>query len=584
MRLATKPTKTGLMTAITLSLIVSIIASGAQASPPHPDLVKRIRSGDKSVPYYMAHLGEMHEKGISTGERAAIRPSVIMKSAGDQTPGFAGDFRILALLVEFSDHPAATAPVFYDNLVFGEEYPSVRDYYQEVSYGQIDLVTVNVPSSLNWLTPPETYAYYVNGQNGTGSYPTNSQKMVEDLVDQIDPVVDFSDYDNDGDGYVDVIIVIHSGSGAEYTGSDDDMWSHKWGINARQKDGVYIQDFTVQPEYWLSSGDMTIGVYAHELGHAFGLPDLYDIDYTSYGIGDWGIMSFGSWLGPHNRGGCPAHFCAWSKTQIGVVEPAVLTANSSNHAITNVEDSPEILRLWNSGNIDSEYFLVENRRKIGYDSYLPGEGLLIWHIDDDKLRNDREWWPGMAASDHLGVALEQADGLFELEHKLDAGDNIDPFPGAFNVTSFNTLTQPSSESYDGFTSYVAVENISQSGDTVYADLMVGLSAGEEEEEEQPDEEVLLPTSIELSQNYPNPFNPATTIGFSSSTTGRARIDVYNCLGQQVASIFDDVVTPGYWTASWDASGSDGQTLSSGVYFYRLSLAGQEQTKKMILVR
>ena len=86
-----------------------------------------------------------------------------------------------------------------------------------------------------------------------------------------------------------------------------------------------IQSAFVAPEYTYSAGDSTIGVYAHEFGHlAFGLPDLYDIDYSGGGIGPWSLMSFGNW---NNGGATPAQLDAWSKIQNGWIVPTVVGAN-----------------------------------------------------------------------------------------------------------------------------------------------------------------------------------------------------------------------------------------------------------------
>ena len=176
---------------------------------------------------------------------------------------------------------------------------------------------MNLPSSIGWQTAPQTYASYVDGKNGTGAYPNNSQKLLEDLVDAVDPVVDFSLYDNDANGFVDVILVIHSGTGAEFFGNNDDIWSHKWSITPRAKDGVWISSYTIQPEFWIAPGDMTIGVYAHELGHVLGLHDLYDTDYSANGLGQWALMTVGSWNGPSPGGGTPAHPSPCSLFQMG---------------------------------------------------------------------------------------------------------------------------------------------------------------------------------------------------------------------------------------------------------------------------
>ncbi|HWR83752.1 MAG TPA: M6 family metalloprotease domain-containing protein, partial [Candidatus Deferrimicrobium sp.] len=294
-----------------------VLFTTAGAVPPHPSLLDRVRNGQTDLPYFATRLQEMHEKGICSGKHLFEDKDGRVQASAMTTAAASGPFRVLAILVQFSDHPGATAASFFDSLMFDSAGRTVADYYSEISYGQIDIVTVNLPSSLGWRTAPQTYAWYVNGQNGTGSYPQNSQKLTEDLVDQVDPIVNFANYDNDANGYVDVLVIVHSGTGAEYSGSSNDIWSHKWGITPRLKDGVYISDYTVQPEFWSAPGDMTIGVYSHELGHGFGLPDLYDVDYSSNGVGRWCIMSFGSWLGPTGFGESPAHPCAWSRTQMG---------------------------------------------------------------------------------------------------------------------------------------------------------------------------------------------------------------------------------------------------------------------------
>ena len=95
---------------------------------------------------------------------------------------------------------------------------------------------------------PQNYSVYVGGYHGVGAYPNNSEKLVEDMIDIFDPFVNFSNYDNDGDGDVDGLAVIHAGQGAEVTGNVTDMWSHKKAISPRLRDGVYLSDYFIHPE------------------------------------------------------------------------------------------------------------------------------------------------------------------------------------------------------------------------------------------------------------------------------------------------------------------------------------------------
>ena len=547
------------------------------AAPPHPDLLGRIERGEIAQPHYLSHLDELKARGVDNPGAPYRQSMTRCLSDGPSALAASGQFRALAVLVDFSDNRSAVEAAFFDSLIYDSLGATVRDYYGEVSYGQLDIVTVHRPSDLGWRLAPRPYAYYVNGQNGVGQYPQNTQKLVEDLTDQLDPLVDFSLYDNNRDGYVDVLLVIHAGSGAEFTGSDDDIWSHEWAITPRLKDGVYISTFTIQPEYWTYPGDMTIGVSCHELGHGLGLPDLYDIDYSSNGIGKWCLMGYGSWLGPDNRGESPAHLCAWSKAKVGFLDPTVVHYNQDQVQLRPVAHYPEVYRLWGSGAVGREYFLIENRQKLGYDAYLPGEGLLIWHIDETRPDNAAEWFPGKDSTRHALVALEQADGFFELEHRQGLGDSQDPYPGSGGATSFDALSHPDSYSYTNGLTGVAIENIGQADTIVTADLIVGLSSSQDPTE-------LLPETIALSQNYPNPFNPSTTFNFSTQIAGRATLEVFNSLGQKVATPFDGVVEQGSTTVTWSAVTSSGQPLSSGVYFYRLCLGDAQQVHKMSLVR
>ncbi len=269
------------------------LGSLAFAMPPNPDRYDEETKKGSPLPYYLENRMTLMEQGIDSPRKAA---APIAQSAK-------GSFNALAILIKFADKNSSVVASAFDTLIFVDRQCTVRNYYKEISYGQLDIVTVNLPSTIGWTSAPQTYAYYCNGQNGMGAYPQNSQKLCEDIVDLVNPLVDFSNYDNDLDGFVDALILVHTGPGAEVSWSDNDIWSHKWGIVPRSKDGVYINEYCIQPEYWYTPGDITCGVFCHELGHVLGLPDLYDTDVPrdSYGIGKWSLMAYGSWNGPTGR-------------------------------------------------------------------------------------------------------------------------------------------------------------------------------------------------------------------------------------------------------------------------------------------
>lgn len=454
-----------LFSAIIILLAVLLLP----ADVPHPLLLKKIKNGEIKAPFYLENLAQLRAKGVNA-------PSVLpdgMKPYTPQSPPKA-NFNAIVILIDFSDNTSQVTATQFDNLIFGTGTGTVRDYYDEVSYGNLTIVTVNLPGSLGWLRAPQTYSYYVNGQNGFGSYPQNAQKLAEDAVALADPLVDFSVYDNNNDGYVDALFIVHAGPGAEFTGSNNDIWSHKWSMSSPQSvDGVFAYTYSMEPEYWQTPGDMTCGVFVHEMGHSvFGLPDLYDRDYSSNGLGRWSLMAGGSWNG--YLGNSPAHPDAWCRVQMGYVTPTNIQTDTTGVTIPEIENNPTIFRLWTNGATGtSEYFLVENRQQTGYDSALPSEGLLIYHIDESvSSQNDNEWYPGYTSYGHYLVALEQADGLWELEKDIDSGDSGDPFPGSTTNRTFDSFSVPNSQDYNFNFTNVAVRNISNSLTNMTADFEV----------------------------------------------------------------------------------------------------------------
>lgn len=568
---------------LTTTALVLVIAISLSAAPPHPQLLENIEKTNAELPYALAHRAELLARGVDAPGAGSAVPALAKRASTEAV----SSYNLLCVMVEFSDKPAVVAASEFDDLLYSETAPSVRHFYDEVSYGRLDLVTVNLPSETDWLTAPQTHNYYCAGASGLGVYPTNCQKLCEDVVNLVDPLVDFGDYDNDNDGWVDGFTIVHAGKGAEAetnpTFANGLIWSHKWSTSApMSKDGTLVFEYSIQPEYVFAPGDATIGVFCHELGHAiFGLPDLYDTDYSSNGLGQWSLMSTGSWNGPELMGSSPAHFDAWSRVQCGFAETHNITSNSVGHPIPAIEsDSSGILRLWSNGFPGSQYFLVENRQRIGYDTYLPGEGLLIYHVDDAVgTDNDNEWYPGHIWGGHYLVALEQADNLYQLEKLQSYGDAADAYPGSTGATSFTGVTAPASTNYAGEATLVGVSNISASGPVMHADLAVQLSADVEAVDG-----ATLPAEITLGQNYPNPFNPRTRITFELPTSSAVDLTVYDLLGKEVETLVNGTLPAGVHSYEWNAAGAEDTPLASGLYFYRLTTGDLSLTRKMVLLK
>lgn len=452
-----------------LCFIFILLPFAAGAVPPHPDLLRNFREEKKLLEY-----SERMSRDRALGKNTAYRAFPLT-----------GTQKVLVLLIGFIDLPIeqSNPESYFSDLFNGatDEALSFNKYYKDMSNGALDieLDIFHVGNSA------EGFSYYGEGDD------INVRELVQEAVVLGNDVINYADYDNDNDGVVDTVFVIHAGAGEEVgpigdepaTVYEDRIWSHKWQIddfltgdlNSMGLD-VKVRSYTMQPEFVLQSGDSTIGVFVHEFGHVLGLPDLYDVgfydednpqnfpDYSD-GIGDWGVMSGGSWGG--GDGSVPAPMTAWSRYQLDWIELEEITQDSAllysgikgNSFITlmllvaslltyillkkkrNIRlflpvlfltlsliacgrrgtDLPLTLADLDISNkafaipIDTnEYVILENKlRKAGTWSYsLPGSGLLLTHIDDN-IMSDRYWSNSVnnySLTQRLGVKVIEADG------------------------------------------------------------------------------------------------------------------------------------------------------------------------------
>ena len=382
--------------------------------------------------------------------------ATISRAALERAP-LRGTVRVIVVLVQFSDKAMTNTASHFNDLFFSTgvlPHGSVKEYYAEVTNGLVTL-TGNIVGPFQL---PQTLAWYANGNYGIGKGRGDfrSPQMAHDAAVAADPTVNFQPFDNDGNGYVDAFIVVHAGQGGEVTGNSGDIWSHKATLPA-----VYNTDNTKIYGYLTIPEDAKIGVCAHELGHLlFGFPDLYDTDYTSEGIGNWCLMAGGTWNG---GGDVPAHASAWCKVNQGWASVTNVTTNGSV-TIPDVKVGHNVLRMSKDGAAGPEYFLAENRQRTGFDADLPGDGLLVWHIDETQTSNTDE--------SRYEVGLLQADGQRDLELNHNRGDGGDPYPGSAGNTSLTTTSTPSTKSYAGQDTCVSLTNISASGPTMSATVTV----------------------------------------------------------------------------------------------------------------
>jgi M6 family metalloprotease-like protein len=429
-----------------------------------------------------SHARSIVPKKRLSKELLAENPQDLIPTTGVAT--------IPVILINFSDRTTTYKTGDFTTLLFGTGKDSMRDYFEEVSY---DTFSISAGSNgvVGWYQASNTHDYY--GQNGTSDEDMWPGDLVYEAVAQADANgFNFAPYDQDGDGYVDVVAIVHQGTGEEVSGLPTDISSHSWNLNKAQYFGashfgeyttndprpgggyIKINNYIIMPETFSFLGDLTtIGVFAHEYGHALCLPDLYDTDYSSQGIGRWSLMANGSWNSVTKSGDSPAHMDAWCKYKLGWVTPTQVSGTLTNELIDQSATTADMYQLLSgSPSTGGEYFLVENRQKTGFDQGLPGAGLLIWHIDESMGTNSNECYPGIpfCSSLHYHVALEQADNLWELERNFNSGDTGDPYPGTTNNRSFTESSSPDSNLYNGSPSSVSITNISDSGSVMTATL------------------------------------------------------------------------------------------------------------------
>ncbi|MCX6832250.1 MAG: M6 family metalloprotease domain-containing protein [candidate division Zixibacteria bacterium] len=369
---------------------------------------------------------------------------------------------VLLILIQFADEINRYPASGFTSLLNGPTYDlgSLKAYYSEVSYGAF---TIN-GTVFGFYTASQPRDYY---QYGSGTYlewQRAARLAREAVIAALDADVDFSPFDNNFDGDVDGLFIVHFGPGAE-SGNSYYPWSHSWdltsaGLDTVSAGGKIINDYTMEPEMVWAGARATIGVYAHEYGHAIGLPDLYDTDNSSSGIGNWCLMAGGSWNGPGGNGKSPAHMSAWCKQRLGWLPVNQLPSDVLNCPIDQVETNQTCSKLGNALMPSSQYFLVENRQKTGFDAYLPGCGIAIWHIDDTRTSNSDD--------NHRWVDLEEADNTPPNQ----AGD-------LWINKTFSGTSAPNSKTYSGAATLIEVKVLSTAcAQTMNADLKVGDSDGD----------------------------------------------------------------------------------------------------------
>lgn len=398
---------------------------------------------------------------VSDGHNRGLFPGSHFPTQGEQ--------KGLVILVEFADKEMETENAYdYFNRMLNEEgfslrggTGSARDFFRESSMDKfLPEFDVYGPVKLR-----RDYAFY--GKNTANGEDIRPAQMIIDACKMIDEEVDFSQYDRDGDGYIDNVFVFYAGMGEASGGDPDTVWPHSWNVTyytmyPQMFDGVQLDRYACSNE-WEGSGPDGVGTFIHEFSHVMGLPDLYPTyDSDAFTSGAWSGMDYGTY---NNRGRTPPYYTAFERYALGWLEPMEMDSPDDVVLESIGTNMAGIIRTEN----DNEYFLVENRQKKGWDRYIPGHGMLVWHIDYD----ERVWEENTVNNDdaHQHVDLIEADNI-----RSESTRGGDAFPGTARVTSFTAETKPALMSWAGDSINAPLTDIRERDGVIYFKLKGGKDA------------------------------------------------------------------------------------------------------------
>ena len=335
-----------------------------------------------------ANLTDMKQYAAERRLQRAANHNRRRAAAGPHKTAYYGSKKGIIILVDFTNKhfgPTHDRELF-DSIANRENYHngkfvgSVHDYFLSQSRNQFDL-TFDVVGPVQMDT---TYQYY--GKNDSRGNDLHPGEMVAKACMAVDDEVDFTDYDWDGDGVVDQVFVLYAGEGEASSYDKATIWPHEWQLvfsdwgSALTLDGVFIDTYACGNEVYSGNYLTGIGTICHEFSHCMGLPDMYDTSDTGLlGTGDFDLLCSGCY---NDDGYRPACYTSYERWVSGWHTPTMLDDTLHVEGMRPLASGGESYVVYNKLNRD-EYYLLENRQKVGWDSDIPGEGMLIYHVDYD---------------------------------------------------------------------------------------------------------------------------------------------------------------------------------------------------------
>lgn len=414
-----------------------------------------LKSAKKGVKPFAEETEMRFSHNLSRSQSASIKPAVGLR-------------KVLIILMQYQDTKLTKSVNDFQQLFNQEGYQedgavgSVRDYYKWASYGKLELQSD--------VVGPYTAHYrmsYYGGNQGVSGGDANPYELFLEAIGQAAQDVNLSDYDSDGDGYVDNVHIIYAGYGEEAGASANAIWAHESTFRTITVQGMKIDRYSCAPELRDNKGGgiSRIGPHCHEIGHALGAMDFYDTDYETggqyLGTGKWDIMASGSW---NNDGITPADFNPYVKIYNFGWTTAQTLKNDTINKIAPSTDEGNIYRI-NTG-ISNDYFLLENRDGEKFNSAEPGSGLVIFHIGPNlesrsSANTINSTYPQQCYVVCASSSAKKPTSSASSYGNINSGGC--PYPGSSGNTEFSSLSTPAALTVSGKEAGISISNIQHDG-------------------------------------------------------------------------------------------------------------------------
>lgn len=410
-------------------------------------------------------------RAACTGRMQQVRARRSVSARQSTEVPTSGDVHVPVLLVQYADvaFSMSDSKAVFEQRIGGEGdvskgTGSIKDYFVAQSEGkfrpQFDVIGP--------ITLDKNVEYY--GGNDKEGNDLRAREMVSEACRKAfsSVGVDFSLYDNDKDGYVDIVYVIYAGFGeASYPDRlENTIWPHQWQLEAPLPlGGVKVNRYACNNELKGYRGTELagIGTFCHEFSHCLGLPDFYDTsaEGDAFGMDAWSVMDYGCY---NNDGHTPCGYTAYEKDFLGWT-PLIELCAPTQVTLKPLCEGGEAYKIVNEANPD-EFYVVEYIDRVGWNAYAPASGMLVLHVDylesawHDNIVNSDPW--------HQRVSVIPADG--KLTSLTLAGD---VYPGLSRNTRLTADSSPAAEVYTGGYMNKDITNIISDGGAITFSFMEG---------------------------------------------------------------------------------------------------------------